>query len=63
MRCAICGKQVPISLPPYMRIYKGEDGHWHVNEDICQCNKEMYKFMVLNLLKKKKAEVQAEERG
>ncbi|RLE08111.1 hypothetical protein DRZ78_01770 [Candidatus Aerophobetes bacterium] len=53
MKCPYCGKQVPMTLPPYRRIYKGKDGHWHPYSDICQCNKEMYDFMVLGLIKKK----------
>jgi len=52
MKCAICGKDVPFTLPPYMRIYRGKNGHWKPYDNICQCNKEMYDFCVLDLIEK-----------
>ena len=53
MRCAICGKTVPITAPPYMRIYKDEKtGKWIPSKNMCQCNKEEYDFMVLGLIKR-----------
>lgn len=55
-RCAICGKWVPMTVPPYWRVYKDKDGHWKPSEDMCQCNKEMYEFMVLGLAKRKEEE-------
>jgi len=56
MKCAICGRQVPITLPPYMRIHKDKNGKWVESAGVCKCNKEMYDFMVLGLLKRKEQE-------
>ena len=55
-KCAICGKSIPITLPPYMRIYKDKDGHWKPYDNICQCNKRDYQFYVLDLIKRKERE-------
>jgi len=52
-RCGNCNKSIPFTLPPYMRISKGEDGIWRPKSGICKCDPEMYKFCVLDLCKKK----------
>ena len=54
-KCAICGKSIPLTLPPYMRVYKDKDGHWKPYKDLCQCNKDMYEFCVLGLVKRQEA--------
>ena len=56
-RCPHCGKSLPFTLPPYMRVKKGEDGVWRpIEYGICKCNKEQYEFCVLDLAEKKNRE-------
>ena len=53
MRCPQCGKTHPLCLPPYHRVEKGKDGVWRpMDYDICKCDKEAYKLLVLNLCDK-----------
>jgi len=52
-QCPYCNRSLPMTLPPYMRVSKGKNGIWRPMGGICRCDKEAYKFYVLDLCKKK----------
>ena len=57
MKCKFCGKDIPISLPPYMRAYLDEKtGRWVPTDDICMCDRDQYEFMVIGLINKRNKE-------
>lgn len=47
--CPHCQKDLPMALPPYMRVAKDADGVWRPMSGICKCLPGMYKFCVLDL--------------
>jgi hypothetical protein len=38
MKCGVCGKYIALTVAPYQRIYKDEDGHWKPTSTVCQCD-------------------------
>lgn len=57
-RCSFCGKDIPICTPPYHRGHFDKvRGKYVPATDICMCDKEQYKFMIvgaINWLNKRK---------
>ena len=52
MKCPKCGKQIPFTIPPYLRVCTDKNGEIKPSPNICKCNKEMYEFMVLGLIER-----------
>ena len=61
MKCPKCGKEIPFTIPPYLRVCIGKNGELKPSPNICKCDRQMYELMVLKLIKRWKKATQAEE--
>lgn len=56
MRCEICGKRLPITVPLHRRIVIKEKNNKRIAypsaSDICQCNERRYNFYIRGAAKK-----------